>query len=195
MGAAQDQRVGLVFDDVLERMPQGGLGLGRLGLAPLDEVHQIGCGLGENTDGWIGLPDRMQVLAAVHGALGRDHPHPPVPGGFHGSLGARSDYADDRNIEHLARRVEGRRGGGVAGYHDQLHVQLLEEADDVERELPDLGLVSGPVGKVGQVGEVNGGFVWELPLQLSQNGEPSNAGIEDADRPRIAHPIFMLTTV
>ena len=110
-----------------------------------------------------------------------------------GRLSPRRDDTDDRDVEDFASGVQGGGRRRVAGDHHQLDIELFEETNDVQGEVPDLRLVARPVGKVPEVGEVDGGLVGQLTLQLSKNGEAAHARVEHPDGARVTHLAAILT--
>ena len=84
-------------------------------------------------------------------------------------------------------QLERDRGGGVARDDDELHVEVSEVADDLERELPDLRGVTHPVRDPSRVPEVDGVLVGQTVPDLRQNRQPTDAGVKYPYGPRIAH--------
>jgi len=74
------------------------------------------------------------------------------------------------------------RGGGVAGSHDELDALAFEKVCDLESEATDLGERPRPVRQAGAVAQVDEVLVRQGHQALVQDGEPTDTGVEYADR-------------
>jgi hypothetical protein len=96
-------------------------------------------------------------------------------------VGAGFDYADDGDGEGVLDVVKGECGGGVAGDDEEfgtLFVEELRAGYGVARD----GLVGlGAVGETGGVAEIEVAGVGDEGEQGAEDGEASEAGVEDAD--------------
>ena len=102
----------------------------------------------------------------------------------HGGAQAGLDHADDGNVELLVEGVE--RGGGraVAGDDERLHVVLEQHVGDLERVFQHLVARLGAVGEPAGVAEVDDALVGQQVDERAQHREPSEPGVEHADRTR-----------
>ena len=90
------------------------------------------------------------------------------------------DHAHDRDRQHALELRQRRRRRRVAGDDDQLHVLLLEEHADLPREAANLVERPRPVGQPRVVAEVDEVLLRERDETLVEDGQPADAGVEQA---------------
>ncbi len=154
------------------------------GSAPSISGTSRGHGDGDHLDPASTVRDERLVPAARDGRLGREQADPAVARRPRSRARLGLQHADDGDGRARAggRASAGRRRG-VAGDDDELHAAPLEEAADLEREPPDLGEGPRPVRQACVVAEVDDVLVRQRDEDLVEHGEPSDARVEDADRP------------
>jgi hypothetical protein len=107
-------------------------------------------------------------------------------------VGSGFDYADDGDGKGAADVVEGECGGGVAGDDDVLGVHFQQKFDDLADESANDvgGFVS--VGEMGGVTEIDEVLGREGALEGADDGEATEAAIEDGDRIGCIHGLPLL---
>ena len=111
-----------------------------------------------------------------------DHADPLVARGRGRAPGRGEDHLDDGDVVALAGIAQHRGAGGVARDDQRLHAALVEVVEALEGVLADLadGLLA--VGLARGVAEVDDRLVRELVDDGARDGQPAEAGVEDADR-------------
>ena len=115
--------------------------------------------------------------ADVAGAAGRDR----APGG-------REDHLDHRDVVPLPGVAQHGRAGGVAGDDEGLHAEGDQVVEALEGVLADLADRLGTVGLARGVADVEHRLVRQLVDDRARDGEPAEAGVEDADGCLDLHP-------
>src|SRR5439155_24914073 len=115
-----------------------------------------------------------------------EQPDGPVARGATGPDPAGLDDAEhvdaERRLHHPALDSgQGRRGRAVARHDEQLHAPLDELLGDLEAEALELLRVAPAVREARRVAEVDEVLVRQRDEQLVQDGQPADAGVEDAD--------------
>jgi len=127
-------------------------------------------------------PAGAGVRAACDRRLGREQAHASVARRKRSGARLRLENTDDRHGEGTLEI--GQSGGGrrVARDDDELDALQLEEAPDLEREAAYLLERTGAVGQPRVVAEIEHVLVREAHEHLVEDGEPTHAGVEHADR-------------
>ena len=128
-----------------------------------------------------GRCEEVLVGTGVDGSLGSYHADFPVAGGGHGAPDGGKDDFNHGDVVTLAGISEEGCGGGVAGDDEHFAAagdKFVGDAGGVFAHAAD-GL--GAVGAVGGVADVDDGFVRQLVDNGPGDGEPADAGVEDAD--------------
>ncbi len=188
MGTPQDQGVDPLLVQRHKIPPRGPQQLVARGVARLDVLDEDRAGRREELDVGAGLDDRSIVGAARDGRLGADQADPIVARGMHGGPNPRVDHPDDRDAVGVRHVGDRRHLDRVAGDHQHLDVAFGQVPRDLERERADLLERPRAVGEPAVVAEVQDRFVRQQVEDGAGDGEPADAGVEDADRPLIAHP-------
>ncbi len=113
--------------------------LGRLlaeRVGAFDQRHESRARDRDDLDARVVRVDELLVAPAPHRPLGREEADAPVSRRERGGVGLGLEDADDGNGERALEVGERRRGRGVAGDDDELHVLRLEVPADREREAP-----------------------------------------------------------
>ena len=156
-------------------------------LATLDELDEPRACQRDEIGGGRRLGDRLLVGAGVDRPHGADDPDPTGLGRLDQCPHARFDHPDDRDVERLLQRVEGRGRGGVAGDDHGLHPtpghQLM---GDLVGERLDLDEIARAVGVAPGVAEVDELLVGQQVDECPGDGQAAEAGVEHADRPVVA---------
>ena len=79
----------------------------------------------------------------------------------------------------MAKFRRGRAGSGVAGDDENIGSQVGDELRGLHGQPTNLLLALGPVGDIVCVGEVEEVRARNSPNRILQDGEPTDAGIED----------------
>ena len=190
MGAAEDERVHLGPTKGVE-VAVGDVEHFRPGRrAGLDELDEARAGLGEDLRVRRG-GEGVEVGARAVGALGRDDPDAVVAGGQDRAPHGRADDLGDGHVVALARVVQDGCARGVARDDEQLDPVVDESVEALEGELAGLRDRPGAVGRSRRVTEVGDRLVRQLVDDGAGDGQPPEAGVEDADRlgsgRRVAH--------
>ena len=98
-------------------------------------------------------------------------------GGFDGWLHAHEGHLG----ESLAQVLQGRRGGRVAGHHDQLGILRQQETRDAFRKMLDLFHGTRPVRDVPLVAEIDHVLLGHLRAHRPQHGQSAHARVKDTD--------------
>ena len=106
------------------------------------------------------------------------HPHRPAHGGL--------DDLDHRHAVPLAGVAQHRGARRVAGDDQHLHTVVHEVIHDVEGVLAHLRQGPGTVRSAGGVADVHDGLVRQLVEHCAGDGQPADAGVEDAQTGRPA---------
>ena len=144
----------------------------------------------EGNEQRAGFLERAQVLScaggfvgvAVHRGVGGDDQHVSGFGGGAGCGGSGLDNAEDRDWNGILDGIEGQGTGSVAGDDEEFGALFADE------ELGAFsGIASDGAARLGAVGETGGvpdegeAGLRELWNERGKDGEPAEAGIEDAD--------------
>src|ERR1019366_7330412 len=102
-------------------------------------------------------------------------------------VGAGRDDADDRNRRHFLDRVERERRRRVARHDDRLDALRKQEPDGAAGVAPHgLGRLRA-VWQARRVAEIEEVLERHPPRNGVEHREATNSGVEEADRPRVAH--------
>jgi len=103
-------------------------------------------------------------------------------GGFKALRGPRLHHAEHGQRKSPGQSRQRHRRDRVAGHHEELEVELREEAAVVERVARDDRRRTGPVGHARGVPEVDDRLVREATAEGREDGQAADARIENADR-------------
>src|SRR3989441_9029427 len=114
-----------------------------------------------------------------------DHADSPRPRALHRRARARLDHADQRHRRALSQKVERLSADGVARDDQGLHPAREQIRQDLARvpayRVRRLGAIRDACG----VAEIDHRLVRQALEHRPRDGEPTDAGIEDAERSRV----------
>ena len=150
------------------------------GHARLDEVDEPRADLGRQGD-VRGGGERVVVGHRLRRRPGADHADVAGAAGRDRAPGGREDHLDDRDVVPLPGVAQHGRAGGVAGDDERLHAEGDQVVEALEGVLADLADRLGAVGLARGVADVEHRLVRQLVDDRARDGEPAEAGVEDAD--------------
>jgi hypothetical protein len=187
VGAAKDQGVdGRVGREQRAQVAAGDRGRDLVaGPALLGQRHQERAGQTGDPGPGIEPGDGLLVGPGADGRQGADDPDVPVFAGRQGAVGPGKDRADDRDLGGRGQRRQGGGRRGVAGDHHQLDPVAEQEPLAGQGVALDRARALGAVGDPGGVPQVDEVLARQGGSQGPDHGEPSDPGVEDADRATI----------
>ena len=147
----------------------------------LDELHEARAGHRQQLH-LRGRREGIGIRPRRVGADRADDPDSRIAGGSHRTAHRGSDDLDDRHVISLARIVQHRGAGGVAGDDERLDPTVDEPVETLQGKLPSLGNRPGAVRSSGRVTEVDDALVRELVEHGASDGEAPVSGVENPDR-------------
>ncbi len=177
--ALAQQRRQVLGDDRLE--------LGAAEDPGLDHRHEARGRVLVDLDRRVLVLDRVEVGVRADGGRRRDDAHAPVARGERRRGGAGPDDAQHRQVVAGPQVAERDGRGRVAGDDQRLDVARRELVEGLGGEPADLVVRPDAVGGAGVVAEVDRGFVRRPAEDLAEDGQATDARVEDTDRPRVGH--------
>ena len=186
VGAAEDQGVDLLLQQRVEVLVRRGEQVGPGGLARLHELDEARAGPRDQARGrWRGR-ERVVVRLRLGGRARADHADPATAGGGDGAARGGEDHLDHRHVVPLTCVTEHRGARGVARDDQGLHALVDEVVEALEGVLAHLAERLHAVGLACRVTQVEHRLVRQLVDHGPSHGEPTEAGVEDADG-RVRH--------
>ncbi len=164
------------------------LGIGRLPTQfRLRELHQIGRAVAEHAAISSEAGGEIVDIGLPHRRLRAENADRARRAHLRGRLD-RGHGADDRQVQRGAHRRQRDGGGGVAGDHDQSRaVALRQPPQQRGHARGDLPFRLHAIGKAGRIGDINEARIRHGGPRGRDDRQPPHPGIEEQDRPRIAH--------
>ncbi len=179
--AAEHQCVGAGIEHRLQIGLQQFQHGGRVRVAAFDQGNEAVARLAQHLAIARHVAQQARELVAAQRAFGCQHADHPALRCGHRGLQARLD-ADHRHGEPLAQQVHGLRRGRVAGDHQRLAALADQPFAHAQRALGNEFGRFFPVRGMAGVRQVEEGFGRQFGADRAQDGESSEAGVEDSDR-------------
>ena len=133
---------------------------------------------------WRAGPGRSSggIGVALHGGVGGDDQYVAGMGSGAGGGRAGLDDAEHGNGNRVLNGVESQGAGGIAGDDEELGALFFDQELRALRRIAGDGAAGfGAIGQTGRVADESEAGVRQACDQGAQDGEPAEAGIEDAD--------------
>ncbi len=182
VGATQHERIDALGQHRPHHALQKRARLGRIQRPGLDQLHQPGASIFEDGDAAGKAGHQIGIAVAIERARRRQHPDFAAARGLRRRLDGRLHAHEGHVGEGLPQVVEGGGGGRVAGDDDEFCAAAQQEAGDGRRVGAHLGRRPWAIGDVGLVGEIDQVLARQQDAQMDEDGEATDAGIEDAHR-------------
>src|SRR5205823_5821285 len=183
--AAEHQRLDAGTPQRLQVLAGDELGRRVIEPAFFHERHEQWAGPGVHAGIRSNRGDGPLVGAARNRARGPDHADRPRPGRLHRGARTGLDDADERHGRARLQVIERLGGDGVAGDDQGLYAALQQVGEDLRRVAAHGVRGLRAVGHARGVAEINDRLAWEALEQGARHGEPSDAGVEHAERRRV----------